>query len=161
MAIATATEHAARNERAFPAVLELASQEVFRMMVGSELERSRERPWGRPVFTAMVGLAGNLCGVLSVRCGQDAAGKIASLMLGLPPEKAAEQGWDALGEIANMIAGNFKNKLNGVADGCMLSIPTVITGVHYTLQALHAANPIVLWFTFQGKPLAVTLEFKS
>ena len=42
---------------------------------------------------------------------------------------------DAIGEVANMIAGSFKNKLTGLAHGCMLSSPTVITGSDYAYRA--------------------------
>jgi len=161
MTISLATAVPVRNEKELCALLEVASTEVFRMMAGSELERTSQTPWKGAEFTAMVGLAGDLCGLLSVRCSQDSASQVAALMLDLAPEKASEHAWDALGEIANMIAGNFKNKLNGVSDRCMLSVPTVITGANYTFRSLAVANPITLWFTFQGKPLAVTLEVKS
>ena len=36
-----------------------------------------------------------------------------------------------LGELRNMIAGNFKLKVTSLADHCMLSVPTVITGDDY------------------------------
>jgi len=36
-------------------------------------------------------------------------------------------------EIGN--TGNFKNKIDGLSDGCMLSLPTVITGSDYTLHS--------------------------
>jgi chemotaxis protein CheX len=88
----------------------------------------------------MVGLAGVICGVLSVRCSQQSASLAATLMLDLPPEKAAENAWDALGEVANMVAGNFKNKL-GISDKCMLSVPTVITGADYNFRSpLHLSS---------------------
>ena len=44
--------------------------------------------------------------------------------------------WDALGEICNMVAGNFKNKVSGLGNGCMLSVPTVITGRDYHCHSL-------------------------
>ena len=45
---------------------------------------------------------------------------------------------DALGELCNMVAGNFKSKISSLADHCMLSVPTVISGEDYNLQP---ANP--------------------
>jgi chemotaxis protein CheX len=82
-------------------------------------------------------------------------------MLDLAPQKAGEHACDALGEVANMIAGNFKNKLNGTSDKCMLSVPTVITGADYTFRSLAVANSVTLWFAFQGLPLSVTLELQG
>ncbi|SRR6266498_1099572 len=50
--------------------LETASREVFRMMLGTELGRGSPEAWKGAEFTAMVGLAGHLCGLLSVRAEQ-------------------------------------------------------------------------------------------
>jgi chemotaxis protein CheX len=155
------TNSAVRSDEELLPLLEVASHEVFRLMVGAELQRGSQTQGKGSEFTAMVGLAGELCGVLSVRCGKESANLVAALMLGLAPEKAAEHAWDALGEVANMIAGNFKNKLNGTSDKCMLSVPTVITGADYTFRSLAVANPMALWFTFQDMPLAITLEVQS
>ena len=149
-----------RNQEWAP-VLETATREVFQMMLGAELVKNPPAEWKGAEFTAMVGLAGELCGVLSVRCSQESANLAASLMLDLPPDKAAENAWDALGEVANMIAGNFKNKLDGLSDKCMLSVPTVITGANYSFRSLSDTTPLEIWFTFSGMPLAVTLEIHS
>src|SRR5437867_11505865 len=92
-------------------LLQVAGQEVFRLMMGTELGHSSEVAWSGVKYTAMVGLAGELCGVLSVRCSEEASRQVAALMLDLPPEKAAEHAWDALGEVANMVAGSFKTKV--------------------------------------------------
>ncbi len=64
---------------------------------------------------------------------------------------------DAVSEICNMVAGNFKNKIAGLGDGCMLSVPTVITRSEYNLHSMvheemHAA------FLFEGEPILVSLE---
>lgn len=142
-------------------LLELATKEVFLLMVGTVLESAKVAPWEGHEFTAMVGLAGDLCGVLSVRCGQDSANRIAALMLDLPEDKAAKHAWDALGEVANMIAGNYKNKINGKSDRCMLSVPTVITGADYTFRSLTVASVIAVQFSFERRPVAVTLEFQG
>ena len=60
------------------------------MMVGCELQPAAEAHCKGAEFTAMVGLAGELCGVLSVRCSQSSASQVAALMLDLAPETAAE-----------------------------------------------------------------------
>jgi len=139
-------------------VLETASREVFQTMV-----HTGEVPLGAKAseaaeFTAMIGLAGQIRGVLTVRCSRETATLIAALMLDLNPEQAAGHAWDALGEVANMIAGNFKNKLHGGSDACMLSIPTVITGGAYMLRSPADTLPLDLWFSFRGQPLSVMLE---
>jgi hypothetical protein len=42
-----------------------------------------------------------------------------------------DQVCDAIGEICHMVAGNFKNKLIGLVNSCMLSVPAVVTGRSY------------------------------
>lgn len=91
-------------------VLELAIEEVFEIMVGTRVKpvpKAEAPPPGG--FTAMVGIAGGLCGILSVSCDKKTACEIAKCMLGPEIADSEEQVSDALGEICNMIAGNFES----------------------------------------------------
>jgi chemotaxis protein CheX len=142
-------------------LLEHASHEIFDTMLASKLDPGAPEAIGGVEFTAMVGMAGIVCGVLSVRCGHDSAAQIASAMLGIPAKEAGEHAWDAIGEVANMVAGNFKNKIDGMADKCLLSVPTVITGADYSFKSLADSPPIELWFRFHGKPLQIALQILS
>ena len=119
-------------------LLELSAREVFDIMLGTRLHAYESSTGANDgEFTALVGLAGSLCGVLSIRCTGQAARIMASKMLGIPPEEVDNDSWDALGEIANMIAGNFKGKLSGVGNHCMLSVPTIIVGTDYRGPLAH------------------------
>lgn len=141
--------------------LQLAMQEVFQLMLGSHLDTPAELPGDENLdITSMVGLAGQLCGILSVRCSAKSASHMASLMLGIDPEKAGPEMWDAVGEICNMVAGNFKNKVTGLGDGCMLSVPTVITGGDYNVHSM-VNDDICAVFLFEGEPVVLTLEVHS
>lgn len=142
-------------------VLESASHEVFQTMLKAELGPGEREDIQGVGFTAMVGLAGSLRGVLSVRCCQQTAGEVAAAMLGGAPHEHAEQAWDAMGELANIIAGNFKNRIEGLADSCMLSVPTVITGADYQARSLGDRRPLDLWFKFHGRPMQVALEIHT
>jgi chemotaxis protein CheX len=138
--------------------LQLAMQEVFELMLACPLEIPPEPPPEEGLdITAMVGLAGQLCGILTVRCSAKSAGRMASRMLGIDAEKAGLEMWDAVGEICNMVAGNFKNKITGLGDGCMLSVPTVITGTEYSLHSMvnDEMHAILL---FEGEPVMLALE---
>lgn len=142
-------------------MLQMATREVFELMLASPLQDSPD-PLPQAVLdiTAMVGLAGHLCGVLTLRCTGKSAARMASRMLGIDADKADPEMWDAIGEVCNMVAGNFKNKIPGLGEGCMLSVPTVITGENYTLHTMvtEEINTILL---FDGEPLAVCLEIHS
>ena len=141
--------------------LQLATQEVFQLMLGYSLESLSEPPAEDNLdMTAMVGLAGRLCGVLTLQCSAKSAAHMASRMLGIDPEKAGPEMWDAAGEICNMVAGNFKNKINGLGDGCMLSVPTVITGSDYNIRSM-VNDSLKATFLFEGEPVIISIEVHS
>jgi len=141
--------------------LQLAAQEVFELMLGCRLEIPVEPPAEQGLeITSMVGMAGRISGILAVRCSSRTAAQMASRMLCVDAANAGPQMWDALGEICNMVAGNFKNKINGLGDGCMLSVPTVITGGDYSLHAL-VNEQIHSAMIFEGELVVLSLELHS
>jgi chemotaxis protein CheX len=138
-------------------LLEAATREVFELMVGCKLtaaETSSQEPLD---VTSMVGLAGQLRGVLILRCSRISGVLMAAKMLGAEPTEAGHELADALGEIANMIAGNFKNKIPGLSEECMLTVPTVIMGNDYNLQSLTVFETIDLRLLFENKPISISL----
>jgi chemotaxis protein CheX len=138
--------------------LQRSAQEVFDLMLGSTLEVAPQAPSDeRLEITSMVGLAGQLCGVMSLHCSAKSAARMASCMLGIDADGDSPEVWDAVGEVCNMVAGNFKNKIDGLGDGCMLSVPTVITGSDYSLHST-AADAIHTTLLFEGEPLVFSLE---
>jgi chemotaxis protein CheX len=142
--------------------LEKATCEVFEIMLGTSLGNAiEESPQVVADFTAMVGLAGSLCGVLGLRISSESARRMAAKMLGTDDVDVVGNVQDAFGEICNMIAGSFKAKIAGLADGCALSVPTVVSGKDYTLYSLANGERYEVVFSFEGKPLSVTLDLHS
>ena len=137
--------------------LESATREVFEIMAGAWLEKppAESEPFVTD-FTAMVGIAGNLCGLVGLHTSAECARRIAAKMLGT--EDAGGDAQDAFGEVCNMIAGSFKARIAGLADGCGLSVPTVIFGRDFNLFSLARGEHYEVIFTFEGKPLLVTLD---
>jgi chemotaxis protein CheX len=149
------------HEENWQPVLELAIEEVFEIMVGCRVKpvaQSGHTPDRQ--FTAMVGLTGSLCGILTVCCGGKTAHGLAKAMLGAAAQSEAEVG-DALGEICNMITGNFKNKLAGTDDRCMLSVPTVVSGGHYSVHSMIEGSSITALVLFENNPVFVTLQVNN
>ena len=142
-------------------LLEMATREVFELMLGCQLAINSTAEAPTPEVTAMVGLAGMLCGVLSVSCDNKAAALMTSKMLGVELDKVGAEMADALGEICNMVAGNFKNKIAGLGDGCMLSPPTVITGNDYRMYGSSDAPTLELRLLFEGMPLVISLRIDA
>jgi chemotaxis protein CheX len=151
----------ARSQNWLP-ILELSVQEVFDIMLDCTVQpaATSERP-ARGEFTAMVGLAGSLCGILTLGCGSQAATRIATRMLGPEIANSKDQVCDALGELCNMVAGNFKNKLAGLDGQCILSVPTVVSGGEYSFHSLADGESLEAVLLFEGAPLVVRLELHS
>lgn len=140
-------------------LLESAAQEVFELMLDSHLTLAAKQPDPAGLnVTSMVSLTGELYGTMTVRCSDQSAGLMASKMLGVNVEKAACQMWDAVGEICNMVAGNFKNKVAGLGDGCLLSVPAVITGADYSLHLVAEAGSFQTTLLFEGAPVVFSLQ---
>ena len=151
-----------QSRDSWAALLEASAREVFELMLGSELAElppTDLKP--SPGITSMVGLAGSLSGIIAVRTSLKGAAAMAEKMLGMALEETDPQCWDAAGEVANMVAGNFKNKLNTHDEQCVLSVPTVIAGESYTLHPLGASAEVCLKLAFDGLPLFVTLDVEQ
>ncbi|MBI3474313.1 MAG: chemotaxis protein CheX [Acidobacteria bacterium] len=143
-------------------LLDTSVREVFELMLSSHLTTPAAGSDADDLdTTAMVGLAGQLCGVLSVRCDRKAAALTTSKMLGVPLDKVGPEISDALGEICNMVAGNFKNKITGLSQGCMLSPPTVITGTDYSMTSLTDSPALEVRLAFESMPIVVSLEIHA
>jgi chemotaxis protein CheX len=140
-------------------VLEIAVREVFEIMLNAKLKPA-DRVCAEPLgVTAMVGLAGSLCGVFTFRCDTQSAALIASKMLGAQTSAAEEQAFDAIGEVCNMIAGNFKSKISGLSEFCVLSAPTVVAGGDYRVHSL-ADRSLETVMLLEGSPVSAALELR-
>jgi chemotaxis protein CheX len=148
-------------DSSWKALLEIAAIEVFEMMAGVRLEVNPSPMEQKGEQTAMVGMAGALCGMTTVRCSREASAKFASLMLGGDAASNPSTAKDALGELCNMVAGNFKGKVSTLADQCMLSVPTVITGEDYSLSPLDPAEGVTIALIYDGEPIWISLIIHS
>jgi chemotaxis protein CheX len=109
----------------------------------------------------MVGMAGALCGMTTIRCSAETAIRLASKMAGDEAAKDPNIVSDALGELCNMVAGNFKAKVSSLADHCMLSVPTVISGDNYAIQAAEPSDALVVPLALDGASIRISLVIQS
>ncbi len=147
----------------WPAAIEAATREVFEIMLGIPLRAvtSAEPPLVADL-TVMVGLSGTLRGVLSIHCSAVSACLWASRMLHRELPEFDQTVRDGVGEICNMVAGNFKRKLPpGVDDNCLISTPTVISGTDYQLHSLSGGEHVEVSLGFEGAPLWITLDLRA
>lgn len=107
----------------------------------------------------MVGIAGHMRAMLSLRCSLKSATMISSRMLRVSFEEAASQKCDAVGEICNIIAGSFKAKA-GLGDLCSLSVPTVLAGTNYQIHSPGRTWQLGLPLMFDSEEIWIALDIR-
>jgi chemotaxis protein CheX len=106
---------------------------VFTTMLGLNVE-PYPMPWVRPpdMVGSAVYFAGKWRGAVVLECTRRQACTFAQRLMSIgTPEAIDEDVRDALGELANMLAGNLKSVL---PHGVVLSMPSVIEGSDYSLR---------------------------
>ena len=68
---------------------------------------------------------------------------------------------DALGEIANMLGGYVKQILSKGGLDISLSIPTVISGEEYTINAMTDSDCVIIPFNFEESRFLVGLKLSK
>ena len=142
-----------------------ATKEVFSTMV--MMNPSGDYPLQEPVsdfkcnITGMVGFAGTYMGVISIHCPVGLAMKITSNMLGMECDEVNEDLNDAIGEITNMLGGSIKHVLSKGGMDVKMSIPTVISGDSYIVNALSDRDCIIIPFSDENDRFLVGLVLKK
>ena len=77
---------------------------------------------------SLVTFTGEHSGIVAIFCTKGVALNITSNMLGIEATSIDQDVKDAIGEVANMIAGNIKNKTCETYGAMHLSVPIVIAG---------------------------------
>ncbi|MBL8987585.1 MAG: chemotaxis protein CheX [Gemmatimonadetes bacterium] len=89
-------------------------------------------------FAGVVQISGAWDGAVAVQCGEDLVRRAAVAMFAIAPEAVSSaEMQDALGELANMVGGNFKALL---PEPCFLSLPVTVEGDDFRLRLPNAAQ---------------------
>ncbi len=78
--------------------------------------------------SSIIGLSGDVTGCVVVNLSKDIALELASSLLGEEMQEIDEDCTDAIGEVANMIAGNAKTDFPSGNNS--ISVPSVVIGKH-------------------------------
>lgn len=112
-------------------------------------------------LTAMVGLAGTYNGLVSIHVPWPLAIGFTSLMLGMEVTEIDDDVNDAMGEIANMIAGSFKQHLSKGGSDIQLSTPSVVNGADYLVSSGNNLENITLKFATVEEWFMVSLSIEE
>jgi chemotaxis protein CheX len=162
-ALDSKVQTAVRPDSSWLLLLQVGAKEVFQIMLQTELASLPNAEGLTPTgdVTAMVGLAGALCGVMTIRCDSKTAEKMTGRMLGSVGPVDPKDVPDAIAEICNMVAGNFKSKITLLAEHCMLSVPTVIRGDDYEMVTMSDGDQITVGMTYEAAPIWFCLAVHS
>lgn len=141
-----------------------ATADVFSTMLGLELEpRPTDLDKGCPSVSdgvmAFVGVTGPWVGTGIVSCSAAFACKLCATFLMSEAETVNEEVLDAVGEIANMVIGNFKNAAEAVVGPLGLTVPTVIYGRNFTSKSLRNNEWHLLPFKCGEDELTIRIWF--
>jgi chemotaxis protein CheX len=128
-----------------------ATVEVFLTMLGVEVEPAPVRadqsnPSIVEGLMAFVGISGPWVGSGMVSCTAAFACRICELFLMTEASAVNEEVLDAVGELANMIIGNFKTAAEAEVGALGLSVPTVIYGKNFMSKSLGNKDWLVMPF---------------
>lgn len=111
-------------------------------------------------MTSMLGLGGSIKGMLAVHCTEEAAKTATALMLGMDIAEMNEDVKDAVGEIANMVAGNLKISFETFNQEIQLAIPSAIIGNSYKMAGMGGAKRVIIPFVLEeNKEFWIELVF--
>lgn len=91
---------------------------------------------GEAHIAGAVGFVGRLSGVVYVFTTVPFARRITALFLGLPEAEVQEDDMinDAMGEMTNMLVGHMKSRISDRGMPCVLTIPSVVRGSHFSVE---------------------------
>ncbi len=110
-------------------------------------------------LTSMIGLGGGIRGMLAIHCPADVARGITSGLLGMEIQELDEDVKDAVGEVANMVAGNLKVSYAKNGIDIELAIPTSIVGDSFAVSGMADANRVIAVMKAPEGPLWIELLF--
>jgi len=110
-------------------------------------------------ISGVIGLSGKAAGTVVINLSEEVALKAASAMLMMEMTEVDDDVIDAVGEMANLIAGQAKAELEEY--DLSVSLPSVITGKGHELRFPSNAKPIAVDFDTDFGPLRLEVGLEA
>lgn len=140
----------------FEASIHDIARTVFSSVLGLDVEPAdpfRLAPVHQPTLAGVVQISGAWEGTVALQASTAFARQAAVAMLALDPGAVTvEDQRDTLGELANIVGGNFKALL---PEPCFLSLPVVVEGADYELRLPGTAQLLQVALRVAGEPVNV------
>jgi len=125
-----------------------SAREVFETMVFMALEEAQEEgpQMEDKTLLGTITFKGQLEGCLGICCGVHCARTVAANMLGMDPSEAISEDDvnDAVGEVANMVMGAVKARIQDQVGSMDVSIPSVVQGLELKNSLGDKASEVVV-----------------
>ena len=130
---------------------------TFQTMLDCETHRGELELKGHstPLFdvSGIIGLSGNCVGMVVLSLSRQVALKATSVMLMTEATEIDDDVIDAVGELANMVAGGAKTELDQL--DLSVSLPSVVTGEDHEVRFPSNVTPICIPYETAWGPLKV------
>lgn len=139
-----------------------ATEEIFNTMIFMEISAAAPSSAEQVIschVSAMIGLTGDFTGMLSIHCPEPVGLAITGAMLGMDLEETNADVKDALGEIANMIAGGLKAAFAAEDIALEIAIPTAISGKSYTISSPTGSDRVIIPFNVAQGQFFVEMKY--
>ncbi len=110
-------------------------------------------------ISGVIGLSGKAVGTVVINLSEEVALQAASAMLMMEITQIDNDVLDAVGELANMIAGAAKAELKEY--NLSISLPTVVTGTAHDIRFPSGTQPISVPFETDFGPLTLEVGLES
>jgi chemotaxis protein CheX len=132
---------------------------TFKTMLSCDVQRGEMYLHdGRNVqheISGVIGLSGEAVGTVVVSLSKGVALQAASAMLMCEASEINDEVVDVVGELANMVAGAAKAKLEELS--LSISLPSVITGSNHEVRFPSSVQPICIPFDSPWGPLMLSV----
>lgn len=135
---------------------------VFSTMVrvNTTLQRPHLKEVAAPSYdvSGIIGFSGGIVGSVVVSFQQQAAEKLVNAFAGMEISPSSPDFADAVGELANMIAGSAKSSLGAAAS---ITVPNVIIGAGHVIARLSGVPCVVIPCTTPVGDFAVEVNIRQ
>lgn len=111
------------------------------------------------VITGMIGLSGDIKGMLAIHASAEVALAVTGAMLDMKIAEIGDDAKDTFGEITNVLAGHLKTVCAEHSVNIQLAIPSSVVGRSFHLGGFKGAHHVVESFYLDAGILLVELKF--
>ncbi|WDN87280.1 hypothetical protein BuS5_00248 [Desulfosarcina sp. BuS5] len=142
-----------------------STNELFETMLSMDVELSASE--GSPGFeggriTGSLSFAGNLMGSISITVSDEFSRVITASMLGMEVDEieGEDEINDVILEVCNIIGGNLKSNFNDAGMHCVISTPSITTGMNFAIESMHMDRYENYIFISQGHKIFIEISLK-